>query len=304
MLSVYIARMPKTPKRGGNGAEFVKWFRPLIDCLHELGAAKPREASDWIAEKESVPPSAREVLNKNGGERFINQVCFARQYLLWEGLIDGSKRGIWSLTPRGSQTRLTDEDARAIFLKWVKFWAEARDGAKGKRGDKGAVEPTTEAVELVEADEVKESALLNVLRGLSATGFEHFCRHLLLAYDFEKVTVTKRTRDGGIDGEGILQINPFVSSVVVFQCKRYRHSVSSEEVQNLGGAARGRADKALLITTGTFSGPAKAEAARTTPRIELIDGHQLVAMCEAKQIGLKIATVYDIDHEFFAQFRE
>lgn len=254
--------------------------------------------------KEGVPPAVREVLNKNGSERFINQVCFARQYLVWEGLIDGSKRGIWSLTARGLKTHLTDEDARTIFSKWVKFWTEAREGNAVKSEDRKPAEPMTEVVELVEADEVQENALLNVLRGLSPTGFEHFCRHLLLAYDFEKVTVTKRTRDGGIDGEGILQTNPFVSSVVVFQCKRYKHSVSSEEVQNLGGAARGRADKALLITTGTFSGPAKAEAARTTPRIELIDGEQLVAMCEVKQIGLQPRTVYDINHEFFAQFRE
>ena len=282
----------------------MKWFSPLINCLHELGAAKPREASDWIAEKESVPLAIREALLPSGTERFHNQVQFARQYLVWEGLIDGSKRGIWSLTPRGLQTRLTDEDAKAICSKWTKFYAKVRKGGKAKKEGKKPAEPMTEAVELVEADEIQENALLNILRGLSPTGFEHFCRHLLLAYDFEKVTVTKRTRDGGIDGEGILQTNPFVSSVVVFQCKRYKHSVSSEEVQNLGGAARGRADKALLITTGTFSGPAKAEAARTTPRIELIDGEQLVAMCEAKQIGLKPRTVYDIDHAFFAQFRE
>ena len=214
--------MPKSQKRQGSGAEFVKWFRPLIDCLHELGAAKPREASDWIAEKESVSPTVREVLNKNGGERFINQVCFARQYLLWEGLIDGSKRGIWSLTPRGLKTRLTDEDARTIFLKWVKFWADAREGGIRKRDDTKSLEPMTEAVAQVEAEEVKESALLNVLRGLSPKGFEHFCRHLLLAYDFENVKVTGRTGDGGIDGEGILQINPFVSSAVIFQCKRYK----------------------------------------------------------------------------------
>lgn len=296
--------MPKSPKRQGSGAEFVKWFRPLIDCLHELGAAKPREASDWIAEKESVPPAVREVLNKNGGERFINQVCFARQYLLWEGLIDGSKRGIWSLTSRGLQTRLTDEEARKIFLKWVKFWADAREGSTRKRDDTKPVEPMTDAAALVEAEEVKENALLNVLRGLSSKGFEHFCRHLLLAYDFENVKVTGRTGDEGIDGEGILQINPFVSSVVVFQCKRYKRSVSREEVSRLRGDAGGRADKAMLITTGTFTGPAKAEAARTTPRIELIDGEQLVAMCEAKQIGLTPRTVYDINHEFFAQFLE
>ena len=296
--------MPKKSKPGSDGAEFVKWFRPLIDCLHELGAAKPREASDWIAEKEKVPLAKREELLKGGDERFHNQVQFARQYLVWEGLIDKSRKGIWSLTPLGARTRLTDDEARKVFSKWVRFYATAKAKAKGKEV-KEKLEPVEpEVIDLFAVEKVESVGLLNVLRGLSPTGFEHFCRHLLLAYDFENVTVTKRSRDGGIDGEGILQLNPFVSSVVVFQCKRYAGAVSSEEVTQLRGAAGGRADKALLITTGTFSGPARAEAVRTTPRIELIDGEQLVAMCEAKQIGLTPRTVYDIDHAFFAPFRE
>jgi restriction system protein len=40
------------------------------------------------------------------------------------------------------------------------------------------------------------------------------------------------------------------------------------------------------------------------PRIELIDGEQLDAMFEEKQLGLIPRTVFDIDHGFFAQFRE
>jgi restriction system protein len=118
--------MSKKSKSGAGGAEFVRWFRPLIDCLRELGAARPREASDWIAAKEKVPTELREALLRSGEERFHNQVQFARQYLVWEGLIDGSKKGIWSLTPLGSRTRLTDEDARKICAKWVSFHAAAR----------------------------------------------------------------------------------------------------------------------------------------------------------------------------------
>jgi restriction system protein len=75
-------------------------------------------------------------------------------------------------------------------------------------------------------------------------------------------------------------------------------------VSRLRGDAGGRADKAILITTGTFTGPAKAEAARTTPRIELIDGEQLVEMCEEKLIGVTPRTNFEINHEFFAQFKE
>lgn len=239
----------------------------------------------------------------SGAERFLNQVQWARQYLVFEGLLDGSKRGIWSLTPRGMQTHLTDDDAKAIFAKWVKVHSAARAKTVEKEDEKN-IDLSKDDSAVVPEDEVKEAELLTILRELPPKGFEQFCRHLLLAYDFENVTVTKQTRDGGIDGEGRLKTNPFVSSVVVFQCKRYRNSVSSEEVTRLRGSAGGRADKALLITTGTFSGPAKEEAVRVSPHIELIDGEQLVAMCEAKNLGLKPRTVFDIDYEFLAAFQK
>ena len=295
--------MPKQTSRERQGAQFVRWMKPVLDCLRELGAARPREVINWIAEKEELPDDARELLDSKQ-ERFYNQVHWARQYLVWEGLLDDSKRGIWSLTPLGIQSHLTDVTARDIFLKWVKIHAEARRKAlpvaETAESTKKALSNSTEpAVE----EEVVEAELLTVLRNLSPSGFERLCRHLLLTYGFENVRVTKQTRDGGIDGEGILQINPFVSSVVVFQCKRYKGSVSSEEITSLRGSAGGRADKAILLTTGTFTRDARKEAERVTPRIELIDGEQLVAMFEEKELGMKPRTVYEVDHPFFEQFK-
>ena len=292
--------MTKRATRERQGAEFVKWMKPLLDCLRELGASRPRQVSEWIAEKERVPETVREELLQSKQERFHNQVQWARQYLVWEGLLDDSKWGIWSLTPRGIQTHLTDEQAKEIFRKWVTIHTEARRGsAQTPEAEKAAPAP----IEALPDEEMLEAELLTVLRNLSPTGFERVCRHLLLAYGFENVTNTKQSRDGGIDGEGILQINPFVSSVVVFQCKRYQRSVTREEVTRLRGDAGGRADKALLITTGTFTPDARKEAERVTPRIELIDGEQLVAMFEEKQLGMKPRTIYEVDHVFFEQFK-
>jgi restriction system protein len=294
--------MLKRAKRERRGAEFVRWMEPLLDCLRELGAARPRQVVDWIAEKETLPENARELLESKQ-ERFYNQVHWARQYLVWEGLLDDSKHGIWSLTPRGIQTHLSEAESRDICLKWVRIHAEARKRAVPASDGQRARKAPAVTVELGMEEEVTEAELLTVLRSLSPTGFERICRHLLLAYGFENVTNTRQTRDGGIDGEGILQINPFVSSVVVFQCKRYRRAVTREEVTRLRGDAGGRADKAILITTGTFTSDGRKEADRVTPRIELIDGDQLVAMFEEKQLGMKPRTVYEVDHAFFEQFK-
>lgn len=65
-----------------------------------------------------------------------------------------------------------------------------------------------------------EANLLSVLKSLSPKGFENICKELLREHGFEKVEVTGKSHDGGIDGYGVLEINPFVSFKVIFQCKR------------------------------------------------------------------------------------
>ncbi len=66
--------------------------------------------------------------------------------------------------------------------------------------------------------------MLSTLKALSPEGFERICQRLLREFGFQQVTVTGKSGDGGIDGHGILQINPLVSFKVLFQCKRYAGS--------------------------------------------------------------------------------
>ena len=119
------------------------------------------------------------------------------------------------------------------------------------------------------------------------------------------MTVTGRSGDGGIDGIGILQVNKFVSFTVLFQCKRYQGSVSPSQVRDFRGAMEGRADKGLLITTGTFTVEAKKEARRDGAKpIELINGDDLVELFESLELGLIPRTTYDVDQKFFDEYRK
>lgn len=116
--------------------------------------------------------------------------------------------------------------------------------------------------------------------------------------------MTGRSGDGGIDGEGTLEINPLLSFKVIFQCKRYQGSVGSGMIRDFRGAMIGRADKGIMLTTGSFTMDAKKEAVRDGAHpIELIDGEKLVAMFENRKLGLKPRIVYDVDWEFFKEFK-
>ena len=276
------------------GADFIRWFGPLLDALRDLGdSGKPREVSSKIAENLNLPDDVLDEILKSGQNRFHNQVAWARQYLVWEGHLDSSKYGTWKLTEKGKKTTITQEEARKIFLKWVDIHQKTRKEKAGKEV-------------IAEQEEYeKESSLdlLEVLQSLSPSGFERISRELLREHGFENVYVTGGSHDGGIDGYGTLEINPFVSFKVLFQCKRYKGSVSRAQVGDFRNAMIGRAEKGIIITTGTFTNEAIKEANREgAPQIELVDGVKLVEMFEKVELGVNPKKVYEVDLNYFKSF--
>lgn len=288
-------------KRRNSQAEFVKWFGPLLDALRQLGgSAKPREASDKIAENLNLNDEKLNELLDSGQSRFYNQVAWARQYLAWEGLLDTSQHGIWALSSKGESTILTDEQSREIFLKWVDIHRKAKQDKTEKE--------IIEELEENEPDEIQASNkmdLLQVLQSLTPEGFERICQRLLRESGFEKVVVTGQSHDGGIDGYGTLELNPFVSFKVLFQCKRYKGTVSRAQVGDFRNAMIGRAEKGIIMTTGTFSTDAIKEANREgAPQVELVDGEKLVEMFKRVELGVKPRTVYEVDLPFFEPYMD
>jgi restriction system protein len=287
------------PKVKNKQAEFTKWMGPVIEALKELGGSgKPREVSNFIAKNHKLSNAVLDQTTKSGEGKFHNQVQWARQYLVWEGFIDSSKRGIWSLTRKGSSAKVSPEEGRKIFLKWVDIFQKARKNKNQK-------ELITEQQDFEpgEIEVVKETDLLGLLQKLSPKGFEQVCGRLLRESDFEDVTITGRSHDGGIDGHGTLEINPFVTMKVLFQFKRYIGTVSRAQVGDFRNAMLGRAEKGIIITTGTFSQDARKEADREgAPKIELVDGEKLVEMFKRVELGMKQKTIYEVDLNFFQEY--
>jgi restriction system protein len=286
------------------GIEFLRWFNPLLEVLRDLGgSASTREAVDAVAQKMNVTDEERQIIFKSGVERFANQVRWARQYLVWEGLIESGRRGVWALTAKGLTTKLTIDEARKIHRSHAQRGVRSQDAVI-----EGLVSETNDSIKTkdsAQADDDSEFARFSsVLKSLSAKGFEHLCLRLLREAGFERLAVTGRSNDGGIDGEGVLQVNDLVSFNVVFQCKKWEGTVPPKEIRDLRGAMAGRAEKAIFLTTSTFSINARSEAQRPgAAQIELVDGEKLFEMSKKYELGLKPRTVYDIDHSFFEAFK-
>ena len=62
----------------------------------------------------------------------------------------------------------------------------------------------------------------------------------------------------------------------------------------------GRADKGIIITTGSFTSDARKEAVRDgAPPVELVDGQKLAGMLDKLELGLKPRHTFDLDSAFF-----
>lgn len=288
-------------KNKEEGAQFVRHFGPLLDALRALGGSgTPDEVVERIAEDLKLPDEIQNELLPSGEPRFRNQVAWARFYLVREGLLDSSKRGVWSLTERGRSTKLSQEQAREIFLKWVRIFQEQRK-AKAQAAEQ-IPEIVAEGTGATPDD--YRSELIELLLTLPPAGFERLCQRLLREAGFTQVIVTGSSGDGGIDGYGTLQVNPLVSFKVLFQCKRYSKSVSPGHVRDFRGAMAGRADKGIIITTGTFTAEARREATRDgASPIELLDGEKLIDMFQTLEFGLKPITTYQVVREFFDDYK-
>ena len=99
--------MAKTDERTASktkwrGSEFVQLFAPVIDTLRELGdSGRPKEVSDNVALRLRLSEEELNKTNKNGQSCFENKDPWARFYLAKAGLIDTSRRGVWTLTEAG-----------------------------------------------------------------------------------------------------------------------------------------------------------------------------------------------------------
>lgn len=289
-------------RRNTEGTKFLRYFGPLLDALRNLGGSgTPDEVVEQIASDMRLSDEEQNEEVPSGGSRLKTNVAWARFYLVREGLLDSSKRGVWSLTEKGRSARLTVEQAGEIFSRWVKVFDAQR---KTKTTEP---EPIAEQVAQASGATSKDyrAEALELLLALPPSGFERLSQRLLREAGFTQVAVTGQSGDGGIDGYGTLQVNPLVSFKVLFQCKRYAKSVAPSQVRDFRGAMAGRADKGIIITTGTFTAEARREATRDgVPPIELIDGDKLLDMLESLEVGLRSIKTFEVDHAFFAEFRD
>lgn len=273
---------------------------PTVEAVRTLGGSGSiDEIVETVLQQQHFTEKQQQVLHGDGPQTEIEyRLAWARTYLKNMGLLINSRRGVWTLTEEGRSVHQSE-----IPRLHAGVVARLREEQRARRVAQQAKNDSVEDGESADEGQDWREQLLEVLMSVAPDAFERLSQRLLREAGFISATVTGRTGDGGIDGLGIYRMS-LVSFPVFFQCKRYRGSVGSSAVRDFRGAMAGRGDKGLLITTGTFTGDAKAEATRDgAPPVDLIDGRRLCELLKEYELGVhtetRIVEDVSVEREFF-----
>ncbi len=255
-------------------------FKPVLQALTDLGGSGSiEEINEGVYQIMKLADTILSIPHGADGRSEVEyRLAWARTLLKQVGLLENSSRGVWALANQNINIDNIEPDE---IVKSARL--QFREKAQNK-------ESKIEEIN-TDSDEVApwKEQLLNKLFNISPSAFERLAQRILRESGFTQVEVTGKTGDGGIDGKGIVRINGFLSFHVIFQCKRYRSSVTASQIRDFRGAMQGRADKGLFITTGTFTRDALKEATRDgAPPIDMIDGEQLCDKLKELKLGVEI----------------
>jgi len=274
---------------------------PTLQALRHLGgSASIEEIQDHLTMSMGfTQPQLDMTYPASGALIAPDRMSWARSRMKPAGLVESAGRGVWILTDLGRQASdwPASKVKRAAADAYKAIYA-ARKAAVILADEQidGAGQPT-------ETSDWKD-ILLSKLKEIAPAAFERLCQRLLRESGFVKVEVTGKSGDGGIDGAGVLRMN-LISFQVLFQCKRYSGSVSSGTIRDFRGAMQGRADKGLIITTGSFTADARKEATRDgAPAIDLIDGESLCLLLKDLKLGISVQRVITEEIVIDAAFLE
>ena len=290
-------RRKDIPKEMPNYSDLIN---PTLKALQALGgSATINEICSEVIKIMQLPESIIDFQHsdKSSQTEIQYRLAWARTYLKLYGIIEKTQRGVWAIRPEHEDIHSVNIDD---CINTVRNLSTNKKSINTDPKKDNNLED--DGVEFPDENKPWREHLHNILISMDPFAFERLAQRVLRESGFCEVEVTKKTGDGGIDGYGRVKINGMFSFKVAFQCKRYSKTVPSSDIRDFRGSLTTDIEKALFITTGTFSKPAQDEAVTSGKiQIDLIDGEDLINRLAELRIGLTPVTEYEIDEKFFKQ---
>ncbi len=232
---------------------------------------------------------------------YRDRLDWARSYCKLGGALESPRRNLFLITGLGREVlALPDSDA---LERLRDIDSDVRGRREAEKKSVGRPESSDEGIP--DEDEGDwEEALLARLHRLSPDAFEEFVLYLLRSYGLE-LTRVGGTGDEGIDGIGLAPLSPVLSATVAVQAKRYdpATSIGREKVALFQrDAAAAGAERAVMVTLGRFTEPARKAGTTTTPTVDLIDGERVAALVREQELGVRLLPV--VLEDWFDRFED
>ena len=286
----------------GDGLEHA--FKDAVEAIAEEFKLTEEER------QELLPSSSRTTL-------FYNRLAWAKTHMTMAGLLQGARRGVFCITPRGREL-LASRPARVD----LKILQQYPDYERARRGDVSGTEVSIPAIPVIDEltpEETIDQAhmalrndlarqLLEAIKQCSPAFFELLIVKLMIKMGYggsreEAGRAVGRSGDGGIDG--VINEDRLGLDAIYLQAKRWEGSVGRPDIQQFVGALAGqRANKGVFITTSRFTQEAKDYAASSNYKVVLIDGERLADLVVEHDLGVAVAATYQlkrIDSDFFTE---
>lgn len=292
---------------------------PVLQLASDGKEHKFSQAVEMLANKFGLTTEERIELLPSGSQAvFNNRVGWARSYLKQAGLLTSPKRGIFTITEKGTELLATnptriDTSILEQYPEFIEFKNRRKDKAEGE----SEIEPAFEQESTLTPEDALaaaynklrsalESEILSAVKEASPSFFERVVVDFLVKMGYggnrqDAGRALGKSGDGGIDG--IINEDRLGLDVIYIQAKRWEGVVGRPEIQKFAGALQGqRARKGVFITTSSFTKEAKEYASVIDSKIILIDGEHLSKLMAEHNVGVSTVGQYEVkklDSDYF-----
>lgn len=284
---------------------------PTVKAVAELGgSAKAREVTGQVLTDLGATDEMLAVMQPTRPDAsvLLERIAWARSYAKLIGALESPSRGVFLITPLGKELlNLDPEQAQERTLQLDREYRRNREKTPKPTSPQRDMAETAVALDepAEEGDGPRgwQDVLLTRLHQLSPDAFEEFVLYLLRLHGLQ-LTRVGGSGDEGIDGIGTAPISPVLSSRVAVQVKRYDPQgkpIGREVVALFQRDAQTKgAERAILVTLGKFSEPARKAATAATPTVDLIDGERLAELVLDREVGVRREPV--VNEVWFERF--
>ena len=293
-----------------NIPDFQKIMYPLLEVLKDDRVYSTEQIVEILRVHFMLSIDDMKVRVPNGKQSlFRNRIDWALNNLLQAGLIVSLLKGYYQITEEGKNVLYQEKDTvmDTAFLRkfeqfkaWKTMFEEDTDSSKPIETE---MEKETPEIIIGKAIVMHYQSLkfelLQSIKNKPISFFEYFIIELLRKIGYKGIdssnfeVIGKQEKEGL---EGILYQDELCIEKIYVQAKKWEMEVTSKDVRNFIGALNLKGtNKAVFITTSTFSPEAKAEAKQNPlHKIILIDSDQLMQLAIRHNVGIQTKQIVEI----------